>query len=71
MEGMIRQLKGDMRFDWRTEGLACENRHTDDDIERLRAHHPELVKFTAREDVGSLTTRRDELLELTGYKLRC
>jgi two-component sensor histidine kinase len=25
MEGMIRgQLKGEMRFDWRPEGLACE-----------------------------------------------
>jgi PAS domain S-box-containing protein len=24
MDGMIRQLKGEMRFDWRTEGLTCE-----------------------------------------------
>jgi PAS domain S-box-containing protein len=24
MEGMIRQFKGEMRFDWRAEGLACE-----------------------------------------------
>ena len=25
MDGMIRgQLNGDMRFDWRAEGLACE-----------------------------------------------
>jgi PAS domain S-box-containing protein len=24
MEGMTRQTKGDMRFDWRAEGLACE-----------------------------------------------
>ncbi|MGC2079804.1 MAG: hypothetical protein WA728_28060 [Xanthobacteraceae bacterium] len=24
MENMIRQMKGDMRFDWRTEGLLCE-----------------------------------------------
>jgi two-component sensor histidine kinase len=24
MEGMMRQMKGDMRFDWRAEGLACE-----------------------------------------------
>jgi two-component sensor histidine kinase len=24
MEGMIRKMKGDMRFDWRAEGLACE-----------------------------------------------
>jgi PAS domain S-box-containing protein len=24
MEGMIRQMKGDMRFDWRAEGLACD-----------------------------------------------
>jgi PAS domain S-box-containing protein len=24
MDGMIRQLKGELRFDWRAEGLACE-----------------------------------------------
>ena len=24
MEGMIRQMNGEMRFDWRAEGLACE-----------------------------------------------
>jgi PAS domain S-box-containing protein len=24
MESMIKQLKGDLRFDWRSEGLACE-----------------------------------------------
>jgi two-component sensor histidine kinase len=24
MEGMMRQMKGDMRFDWRAEGVACE-----------------------------------------------
>jgi two-component sensor histidine kinase len=24
MEGMMRQMKGDMRFDWRAEGLTCE-----------------------------------------------
>jgi PAS domain S-box-containing protein len=24
MEGMIQQMKGDIRFDWRAEGLACE-----------------------------------------------
>jgi PAS domain S-box-containing protein len=24
MEGMIRQINGDMRFDWRAEGLTCE-----------------------------------------------
>jgi PAS domain S-box-containing protein len=24
MDGMLRQLKGEMRFDWRAEGLACE-----------------------------------------------
>jgi len=46
MEGMVRQMKGDMRFDWRTEGLACEIAIP---TGTLSASAPTIPSFTSRQ----------------------